>query len=504
MIEQRTSPLFRIPRELRDEIYAYYSHEDDGLLYDFPSRRLRFVNGRGLELSYTCKAIAEEMRGLPLRLNTITFTSSCDQPVDDDFRGLRSRASRFENLLHSARWTKLVMLHYAAELVTDDILANVVQAFPCLSSVYKSAFRAIQSGRDFYHMGQPDAMVQDVFTTSFCDAMQYTLDQIASLPSFDTLAGKACTVPKHYQGLCPFLEGTHRQVLNWRPSPWHIPTIRELQVLEQLLVPVTPGQWNWTGEYENVTLYFSATAICIDALSRLQTDIRKNVRSINLQEEARSISNPETHAEGLIPFCLENSKLHIHMQAGFYTNLVPSCWAKSEAVTRPPKCVTWCLLHDHMRVVLEWLIRLAALPSQGMPSASFVVELEARSDEAAYIWDSIINAATLRASLPAAMADYEEHDIQDKEVLTNMFSCVWRLPAQLPSMMKDIANQTLPVRLDLGNNDISPVPVVLKDCSAWTFIDWIRSYTPRIKRVQFPGDSKAYCRKHFVELEQPV
>jgi len=497
MIDQRKSPLFRLPRELRDEIYAYYSHEDDGLLYDFPSRRLRFVNGRGLELSYTCKAIAGEMRGLPLRFNTITFTSSCDEPGDDIFRGLRSRSSRFENLLHSARWTKLVMLHYVAELVTDDILASVVQAFPYLSSVYKSAFRAIRSGWDFYHMRHAEAMVQDVFTTSFCDAVQYTLDQVASLPSFDTLAGKACTLSKHYKGLCPFREGTHRQVLNWRPSPWHIPSIRELQVLEQLLAPVTPGQWNWTGEHVDVTLYFSATAICIDALSRLHADIRKNIRSVNLQEEARSISNPEAHAEGLIPFCLENSKLHIRMHAGFSTNLAPSCWAKSEAVTRSPGFLTWCRLHDHMRVVLEWLIRLAASPFQGMPSASFVVELEARTDEAAHIWNSIINAAALRASLPAALADYEERNIADREVLTDMYCMVWRLPVQLPSIMEDIANQIIPVRLDLGNNNISPVPVVLKGSSTWTFIDWIQFYHPTMKNVNFPGDSEAHVRKHL-------
>jgi hypothetical protein len=399
----------------------------------------------------------------------------------------------------------MVMLHYVAEMVTDDILARAVQAYPSIGSVFRSAFRAIRRGSDFCGMCKTDHMAQDVFTTSFCDAIQYTLDQVATHPNFDALAGKACGLPTHYQGLrSPFLEGTHRKVLDWRPKPWAIPSVRELHAMEQLLTPVTPNQWDWTREYGLVKLYFSATAICIDALSRLQQDIRMDICSIVLQEEARSISNPEAHAEGLIPFCVENTRLRVRMQAGFSTNLAPSFWARSGAVTSGSSFATRSIVHDYTRIFIEWLIRLAALPSRGMPSASFVVDIDARSDGAAHIWKSTIKAATIRANLPDTVADIEDRNGTSRSVLTRMFSLVWRLPIQLSSVIEDIANQTSPVRLILRNAELSPVAVMPENYAIWTLFDWMRNYHPTLEFINFPGNPEAYFQKHFVGFEQSL
>jgi hypothetical protein len=80
MNQQHDSFLFRIPRELRDEIYHYYVNEDDGYHENSASGKLRLANGGSIDLSmqYTCKRVAAEVDGLALEVNTITFHTMLD------------------------------------------------------------------------------------------------------------------------------------------------------------------------------------------------------------------------------------------------------------------------------------------------------------------------------------------------------------------------------------------------------------------------------------------
>ncbi|CAJ2500492.1 Uu.00g033450.m01.CDS01 [Anthostomella pinea] len=82
----------RFPRELRDMIYVDYVTVAGGLIYHSRSRTLKPAAAaeRPFELQRTCKQVAEEMKGLVLMHNTITFsTIDC----------LREDAYRFHMLL---------------------------------------------------------------------------------------------------------------------------------------------------------------------------------------------------------------------------------------------------------------------------------------------------------------------------------------------------------------------------------------------------------------------
>jgi hypothetical protein len=79
--------------------------------------------------------VADGMKGVHLRTKNITFTSSCNDEKKNATCGRRSTASQFEHLLHEAPWTKMVMLHYAAECVTDDVIESVLHKCPAVSSV---------------------------------------------------------------------------------------------------------------------------------------------------------------------------------------------------------------------------------------------------------------------------------------------------------------------------------------------------------------------------------
>jgi hypothetical protein len=70
---QLQSPLFRLPRELRDVIYEHYAMVQDGLVHDFETNKLATGDGGSIDLSLmlTCRLAAEQMRGLHLKLNSL-------------------------------------------------------------------------------------------------------------------------------------------------------------------------------------------------------------------------------------------------------------------------------------------------------------------------------------------------------------------------------------------------------------------------------------------------
>jgi hypothetical protein len=75
-----TCRLLNHPIELRNEIYPYYLHRDEGYYHNPRTKKLRQADGPiDLALSYTCKQVASEMRGLHLKVNTLTFKTFCSK-----------------------------------------------------------------------------------------------------------------------------------------------------------------------------------------------------------------------------------------------------------------------------------------------------------------------------------------------------------------------------------------------------------------------------------------
>ncbi|CAN9186216.1 unnamed protein product [Alternaria alternata] len=75
--------LLRIPRELRDAIYAYYL-SDDGYYHQPESNTLRHADRSAIDLALTlsCKQVAAEMIALPLKLNAVLRNSQNVSPND--------------------------------------------------------------------------------------------------------------------------------------------------------------------------------------------------------------------------------------------------------------------------------------------------------------------------------------------------------------------------------------------------------------------------------------
>jgi len=93
---QLQSPLYRLPRELRDEIYEYYADGRRSYEYNKDTQKLRYrdtaARAENLGLIVTCKIAAEEMKRVAFQ--KAEFSTRCSAYDISEFMGLRSRVAR--------------------------------------------------------------------------------------------------------------------------------------------------------------------------------------------------------------------------------------------------------------------------------------------------------------------------------------------------------------------------------------------------------------------------
>ena len=497
---QQQSPLCRLPRELRDEIYDYYAYDEEGLAYDYYSKTLKYASGAELNFPLTCKIVANEMKGTHLRVNTITFIPCCLERDEDAFRGLRSLSARFEHLLHCARRTKLIMLRHAVECVTDDMIAQVIEACPGMSGVFRAVIHSLRGNPRIWDINRTMKLPRDEFTASFCEAVQLCLGLISSDPRFEDLVSQAFEPsdrhPRHYPH---FGKDSHQQILDWQPDPWLIPTAEELSRIEQLLIPQSQEEGDWARQHSHVKLYFSATAICAATFRRLPSNVRKHVRTVILREDCRAVSNPDAHAEGLIRFCRENLRLRILSMAGLTTNLAPSLW-EHFAPAKGAYVNTFHARYFYSRIIVDWVTRTADLRRRGMPNESFTATLDVRSEEAFRLWRYVERAAAVALYLVERLGT--QHELTSEsvdshgkpcDVLMKTFARTWRLPVHLSAVFNDVMNGRSMIRLELPADELlEPFTPTIPFCQ-WTWTDFVLSYHV-FKDQDFPGDKELYIK----------
>jgi hypothetical protein len=240
---QEQSLLFRLPRELRDEIYAHCTYEPEGYHHVYqesgPGELLK-SNREPIDLSLkaTCKKIAQELESIALTTNAV---HSYPNDSHSDYL-ISSRALRFQRLDEYINVTKWRMLFLCAtECLNDAMLQEVEQEF---SGHHFAA--ACQLGLDeFLH--PPRLLrfkdwyyIHGKHSVNLKRPLQRCLTLASAHPRFDNLIKTACTEQQLSQDFCDegatFRAGTHMQVLNWDMEPWTTPTDTDLICMESLLV----------------------------------------------------------------------------------------------------------------------------------------------------------------------------------------------------------------------------------------------------------------------------
>lgn len=174
------------------------------------------------------------------------------------------------------------------------------------------------------------------------------------------------------------------------PQPWCIP-------LESELAPI----WALTRTQhdralgrnyvdpkfiDRIKLRFSAASVAIHFLKTAQETTRSAIKDIVLHEDRPSVADPESHMLELIPFCLQNSKLHIQrrvniwrnvcgiqlggMEAYEFVSLLEGLFVDQELASLYDEYYKW------MDTMAAWLNEASYLPAKGMAAGSFSLIFE--------------------------------------------------------------------------------------------------------------------------------
>jgi hypothetical protein len=455
---QRQSLLFRLPRELRDQIYQAYVFEEHGYLYDFATKKMRVRNssttnsrahyGICQNLRITCKLAAKETRGLALQMNLLTFETGFSEDTEKvDDRSSLSPAGRFRCALDYYHLTKILILSYATDLnlLSPEILQQVSKRFPDLGQRFEQIYTTIRRwpGNDERLISSWDELLLWVgdFTSWPCQPVLEAFSEVASLAlelvKTSNTTGYHAAITKAFADGRPTifecLEGspwrhyftpgsesaiTSMQLLDF----WSMPTPTRLTEVESCLTrPRTKYEINviqseserhipslrWDFEdvdfrhsSENTRWYFSAAAVALQFLQRLPQGYLQYVRNITLRENRKAVAQPERHLEGFAPYCLLNRNLRIVRYISFSENLLPLDWAAIDQTERQSSLNYNIDGHTIICAFVQWVQNLTLLAGDDTPASSFRVVLsESQDHDLGYkAWNCIRETAAFHAS----------------------------------------------------------------------------------------------------------
>ncbi|KAK0672551.1 hypothetical protein QBC41DRAFT_313481 [Cercophora samala] len=318
--------LLLIPGELRNYIYKDYlgaGHEGvNEYIYDYEANKLRTADNRPIDLNlmYTCKVIAQEMHGLPLRLFTVSFSTLFSD-------SLRTRAARWAYF--NAQFDNRTGWPSVCEALDRETVRQVVGEQSILLHTW--------------YVGQDDARLHDypafdpagwdqvpsVQRSLRAQLIQKVIAQGTGTTGWDPSQGSSGEEWNSRRnenepdeewdtrgGLAAFLD--------FVGEPWRIPTEDELDAIGARLptrklhmAAMTRDMWqSHPGRFR-----FSAAAAAIHFLGSLPVSTRKLITKIRLQEDQISVAFPECHIRGLVPYCQENPALRIERCASLWVNL---------------------------------------------------------------------------------------------------------------------------------------------------------------------------------------
>ena len=457
-----SSPILRLPRELRDNIYRYAVLEPTGYIYNHESGRLRTAQNSviDLSLSYTCNQIHLELQYMPLEVNHILFTPSPTLSITGRF-----------NILQERYYDALTaMLSWMSEYVTSDQLDTLLTRYPCSDDIRKlktlSDDQRVQQLKSRGIVGSSKKSMGSI-------RVLYDLLKLLSVhDSFHTLTAREYDaglrngeVPPYRSAyyetfrefgieyddkkhLPRYAPNSQKELLDRILEPWQIIDETELTHLEGLL-PSTIyrdaesdsesgyGPEPGSDEDEPYTAplgksYHSATSCAVHFLRKLSVGTRKHIRHILIKEDHVCQSNPASHSHGLIPFCIENPKLHIDARMDIWGVLLWGNW-----IVGIQKIMSQVFLYQ----TAEYLREALLLPTMGMPIGQYTLEFYSRSSEMTqHLWDSIKRVAKIQE---AAKELHRINPEKKKHLLLGQM-----VSDDFPTIIRRVMNDRTIVRFD--------------------------------------------------------
>jgi hypothetical protein len=238
------------------------------------------------------------------------------------------------------------------------------------------------------------------------------------------------------------------QVIEWKPAHWWTPSQKDLDDVAEFL-PDAPEllTWDSSGREMKVKYYFSGAATAIRFFESLNPQQRMHLRKIVIQEDSPAVGLPETHAQGLVPFCIANPNLQIERRVDVWkTVFIPNSEEFDDDV------------FDIVTNIGRWINETKYLRNVGMPTASFSLVLHGPSEEASQqVCDAMIRAAIWR---DGAEQRYRQRG-------ENFGS---RIALDLVDIMKAMIRGDIPARFEADMGAIWDIDKILREHEGdWPF-----------------------------------
>ena len=389
------SPLsfFNLPRELRDLIYWYYLKEDDGYLFHYASGKIRGSNNQPVDLAlmYTCKSIAAEMRNKPLEINEVTFRT-----VYTDSG--RIKAGYFHHLHCQIAMTKSSAVFALNEsefhsYCTSDTIAKVDDKFPTHSLLLREmlgpsyCFR-----RSWFETGSMNRAFDNYVLKVISEGSDFLE---AVINRVNCVQRNLLRSPTLFSKGDPWIIPTTDEFADLAEDMFHIPHIKQYDD-----EPTQADFW------ERIKYRYSAASAAITFLKSISPQARMQFRKILIYEDHVSVAFPESHALGLIPYCLENSSLRIERRVNIWRNLLRSG-------SRVDLWRVTCGTHDHDLIFRDrldawghnisggfalWMQEALLVADHGMPPDSFKLVFDGHPapEQSSQLFDIVKTTAAWR------------------------------------------------------------------------------------------------------------
>ncbi|KAI8949874.1 hypothetical protein F4801DRAFT_382009 [Xylaria longipes] len=504
-------PFLELPPELRNAIYEPYVIVESGYIYDFETGKLRAANDPehpiDLALMYTCTQVANEMKGVALRANIITFRTLSSP-------GLDFRASHFNGIMETLSVEVASVLGHPRYMYHDGdyipeeahirydkrVLDEVARAYPECQPLSQLA-RAVGQGSPPRYNQSADDIVFLIFNS-------YNADTWKEVPSVSReilfyaaeVASKlGCSFPDELSWDRPILIHDLLEIQSMH-KPWAIPTEDEIN---HAIRKFYKSRWQNNTTRIGMMCPFSAASVAIKFLHDTPISTRKYIRKIVIHEDRGSVACPESHAKGLIPFCVENPLLRIERRLDLWrTVLCPfdsmTCILDRDFWAWPQRGpAIWS------SNVALWLVEAMDLFRAGMPEKSFSLIFDGDPDpetsseifcrvQRDAAWQEAFDEACARNLLPTPSL---------RQMRTKSFYKREHFPRILSAMTN---NESFFIRcnFDIGSScDVERIIDQNRNCSLseWHENWWLESKTYDHVEEPFPRNSKTYDR-----LEEPL
>ncbi|KAK4443490.1 hypothetical protein QBC34DRAFT_477586 [Podospora aff. communis PSN243] len=303
-------PFLTVPREIRDLIYREFLLIDaeDGYVYNPETGKLRTAKEQPIDLTpmYTCRQIAAEMVGAPLRLHTITFTTN-------DSRQAQRDAMKWEHIITHQWQAVQSSLDFVLPWTcgkTDSLtgMSDGDRALCGADQPFQSLFTHQKIQRNIIrHLMATNADIENFFSTA-----HWT----------DNLSPSGPNDPHDHDPL---------RFLNVGMEPWKIPTEDEmnctiassaalLHVIDKISNPIRTDSLQMGGDYDEPCKIrrFSAAASAIHWFHSIPSSAREHVRNILVHEDRASSAYPETHTQGLISLCEQYPQMKVERRVDIW------------------------------------------------------------------------------------------------------------------------------------------------------------------------------------------